>query len=150
MELNGNNSDIVKRMWDTISHMDNENLKTVENIISRYGWLGIEKIGFACNQTLFLVIKHSVISKQIYYLPLLRNSARAGSSSKTSLAYLEDVVCLYYNKYQIYGTQFVNDKNNNRLLLPVYNPKELNARRYVMGLDSIEDYCTKNKISYVK
>jgi hypothetical protein len=120
---------------------DSLNLLKIDRIVSEYGWLGPDIIGYQGNTTIFLVIQHSDHSAQVRYLPILRNAVSEGNASASDLAYLEDRVLVAQGKKQIYGTQVKRDTiSGSYIVPPIENPEKINLRRKQVGLGSIENY----------
>lgn len=120
---------------------DSLNLLKIDRIVSEYGWLGPNIIGYQGNTTIFLVIQHSNHSAQVRYLPILRNAVSEGNASASDLAYLEDRVLVAQGKKQIYGTQVKRDTiSGSYIVHPIENPEKINFRRKQVGLGSIENY----------
>lgn len=119
----------------SIQNFDSLALIKVENIISRYGWLGKSKIGELANSTLFMVIQHAQDNgvREKFY-PLLEESVNEGESRPSDLAAMKDRILIQNGKPQIYGTQ----SDHSGQLLPVENIKDLNKRRRRVGLKKIK------------
>ncbi len=131
----GYNSPQMDSLNSLIQNFDSLALIKVENIVSRYGWLGKSEIGEVANSTLFIVIQHAQdnsIREKFY--PLLEESVKEGESRKSDLATMKDRILIQNGRPQIYGTQ----TNNQGQLLPVENKNELNKRRRQVGLKKIK------------
>lgn len=118
-----------------IQNFDSLALIKVENIISRYGWLGKSKIGELANSTLFMVIQHAQDNRvREKFYPLLEESVNEGESRPSDLATMKDRILIQNGQPQIYGTQY----DHSGQLLPVENIKDLNKRRRRVGLKKIK------------
>ncbi|MBZ0246636.1 MAG: hypothetical protein K8H85_11875 [Cyclobacteriaceae bacterium] len=118
-----------------IQNFDSLALIKVENIISRYGWLGKSKIGELANSTLFMVIQHAQDNRvREKFYPLLEESVNEGESRPSDLATMKDRILIQNGQPQIYGTQ----TDHSGQLLPVEDIKDLNKRRRRMGLKKIK------------
>lgn len=131
----GFNSPPMDSLNSLIQNFDSLALIKVENIISRYGWLGKSKIGEVANSTLFIVIQHAQdngIREKFY--PLLEESVKEGESKKSDLATMKDRILVQKGQKQLYGTQ----TNLEGKLFPIEDPKRLNKRRKEVGLKRIK------------
>ena len=120
---------------------DSSNSRRIREIISQFGWPGISLVGEQGNITMFLVVQHSNLSMQQYYLPLLRSSVAAGESRGKDLAYLEDRVAIRSGHKQVYGTQLALDRSTGKYFVNLLeDPDHVDDRRKKIGLGPIADY----------
>ncbi|HCQ13716.1 MAG TPA: hypothetical protein DIU01_10690 [Flavobacterium sp.] len=137
----GNQSKIVDSLGKVMMHKDSINLGKVTEILDKYGWVGVDKVGGQANQTLFLVIQHSDLKTQQKYLPMMREAVKNNNASSSSLALLEDRVALGEGKKQIYGSQIGYDnETNTEYVLPLEDPDNVDKRRATVGLGPLADY----------
>ena len=137
----GNQSKIVDSLGKVMMHKDSINLGKVTEILDKYGWVGVDKVGGQANQTLFLVIQHSDLKTQQKYLPMMREAVKNNNASSSALALLEDRVALGEGKKQIYGSQIGYDNNTNtEYVLPLEDPDNVDKRRATVGLGPLSDY----------
>lgn len=138
----GTDSREVRELSKISKKNDSDNLKKVEKIIDKYGWLGKEDIGIDESKALFLVIQHSDdIKIQKKYFSLMKEAVDNGKADKCDLVMLEDRILVSEGKKQIYGTQVgYNSKIKKYFLEPVADFELINERRKEAGLDSIENY----------
>ena len=147
--LYGKDSKEMKLLWDKQRHLDSLNLATVEKFLSKYGWLGSDKIGWKSNAALFFVIQHADINTQKKYLPLMREAASKGNARADYLALLEDRIAIRLGKKQIYGSQIGrNSKTGGFYVLPLKDPENVNERRLQVGLNSMEEYVASYNINW--
>ena len=120
--------------------LDGENIKRVEEIISKYGYPGKALVGTPENRAAWIVIQHSspqVIQK---YLPMLREAVKNGDLDRQSLALTEDRNLMYQGKKQIYGSQFF-EANGKPAFWPIENSEKVNELRKEAGfVQTIEEY----------
>jgi len=121
----------VYKTWEKI---DSINLSKVENIISKYGWLGPDEVGENGQSALFLVIQHASLNVQLKYLPLMREAVKKGKARRSDLALLEDRVLMYQGKEQIYGSQLKYNKTGGYEFHPIKDEVNVNKRRASMNL----------------
>ena len=137
-----------KDSTDFMSYIDSCNLIQVEEIITKYGWLGKSVIGNKANVALFLIIQHSELSVQEKYLPLLEESVSKGESRATDMALLKDRVLMRQGKKQLYGSQVVYSKTGEQIFYQIEDEKNVNKRRKAVGLEPIEEYAKFFGIEY--
>jgi len=131
----------MKDFWEEISQQDEKNFIIVKEILDKYGWVGSNKIGSEANTTLFLVIQHANLEKQVKYLPMLREATKNGNADLQSLALLEDRVLLASGKKQLYGTQIGRDpKTNTYFVQPLEDPDNVDKRRAEVKMEPIASY----------
>lgn len=124
-----------------MNEKDSINLIKVEDILSKYGWLGADAIGDQGNKTLFLVIQHSNLKTQLKYLPMMQEAVSCGKIKKKDFALLEDRIAVRQGARQVYGSQIYKDYNTGEsYVYPLVEPEKVNARRAEVGLEPIEDY----------
>jgi outer membrane protein OmpA-like peptidoglycan-associated protein len=137
----GNHSEKLAAIWRELEKSDAENLKVVEDLISKFGWLKRSSIGYRGEMTLFLVIQHAPLPVQKKYFPMMQAAVKKEEASAINLAYLEDRILVGEGKKQLYGTQLQrNDKTGKYELAPTQDEKNLNIRRAKIGLEPIEVY----------
>jgi len=137
----GNQSKIVDSLGKVMMHKDSINLGKVTEILDKYGWVGVDKVGGQANQTLFLVIQHSDLKTQQKYLPMMREAVKNNNASNSALALLEDRVALGEGKKQIYGSQIGYDNTTQtEYVLPLEDPDNVDKRRATVGLGPLSDY----------
>lgn len=120
---------------------DSLNLKEVEGIINDYGWLGPGKIGGQASQAMFLVIQHADLEIQKKYLPVIREAADKGETSKSNFALLEDRIAIREGKEQLYGSQVWIDPVTNKYYVDLLSdPDNVDERRAEVGLPPMGVY----------
>ena len=136
----GKNGHLLPVIRRKMHEIDKENAKVVASIVDKYGWLGREDIGDDANETLFLCIQHcedSVIQHK--HLPIIEDAVHKGNAKPWHYAYLTDRILMNQGKPQIYGTQ--RFPVNGRLVpVPLQNPREVDALRKSIGLESLDEY----------
>ncbi|MGZ4055559.1 MAG: DUF6624 domain-containing protein [Bacteroidia bacterium] len=124
-------------------------LKYVEEIIDKYGWLGPDDIGYEGNSALFLVIQHSDLDTQVKYLPMMTKAVINCKAKGSQWALLVDRVKLGQTGKQIYGSQFYTDPKTGKISMsPIIDEINVNKRRAKVGLGPIEDYAKEWGIDY--
>jgi hypothetical protein len=137
----GGDSPQMKTLEKNMKETDSVNLKKVESIVSKYGWLGPDVIGKDGNKALFMVIQHADLDAQDKYLPVIRDAVKKGDAKAYHLALLEDRVALLHGNKQIYGSQVSwNMRSNQYYLAPLVDPDNVDKRRMEVGLAPLADY----------
>lgn len=141
----GSASDEEKYIWSLIHRQDSICLSKMTKILNEQGWLGKSRVGNKANQAIWLVIQHAELEIQEEYLPLLKKSVEIGESEGWHLAFLEDRILMRKGESQIYGTQATWDKTTSKMkIYPIEDVKNVNKRRELIGLESIEEFAKQN------
>jgi hypothetical protein len=127
---------------------DSVNLIKVTDIINRYGWPGEDIIGWYGSSTLWVVIQHFTLENQEKYLPLMREAVKKGKARPAQLALLEDRILKNKGKEQIYGTQLITDSLGTKKFWPIKDERNVNKRRFSVGLGPIQWYAKKMGLKY--
>lgn len=131
----------IDSMRHIIQETDKENLTEVEKILTRYGWLGPQDVGFNGSQALFLVIQHADLETQQKYLPMVREAEVEGKILSSNVAILEDRVAIREGRKQLYGSQGFRDKETGKTYIyPTIFPDSLDIRRKSKGLPPMKEY----------
>jgi hypothetical protein len=131
-----------------VNQVDSVNLIKVMNIINKYGWPGEDVIGWGGSSTLWAVLQHSTLENQEKYLPLMREAVRKGKARSTQLALLEDRILVRKGQEQIYGSQPGTDSLGNPMILPINDERNVNKRRFSVGLGPIQWYAKEIGVKY--
>lgn len=120
---------------------DVSNLRLVEKILDRYGWLGPQQVGMNGSQALFLVIQHADLPTQKKYYPLLLKAESDGKILSSNLAILEDRIAVREGREQTYGSQGYTDKEKKKTFVyPLKDPAGLDSLRKARGLPPMATY----------
>jgi hypothetical protein len=128
-------------------HPDMERLHTanarrLENIITDIGgWPSPAQVGAEAAEAAWLIVQHAIglPDFQRGMLGLLREAVAAGDAPAWQAAYLEDRICVFEGRPQIYGTQFDWDDAGALSPAPIEKAQDVNRRRAALGLESIEE-----------
>jgi len=112
------------------------NANFLKKIIEEHGFTGKSKIGEEGATAAWLIVQHADNDPdfQEQYLKLAKETKDLDNKF---IAYLEDRVLVNKGKKQIYGTQFEADRKTSK---PIENPKMVDQRRKMMGLETLEEY----------
>jgi hypothetical protein len=117
-------------------HIDNA--RKLKHIIKEIGFPSIPKVGQDAYDAAWLIIQHA-ISLPIFMKSCLRLMKKEKKDiNPVHIAYLEDRICFFENKPQLYGSQF--DWDENGVLCPhKYDDLDkVNERRHKLGLNSLQ------------
>jgi len=132
---------VADSLQEVMHKTDSQNLIRVNAILTKYGWLGPQKVGITGSQALFLVIQHADLQTQQNYLPLIRTAEKNGEILSSNLAILEDRVNMRTGKKQVYGSQGFTDKQTGKIYVyPIVDVDHLDERRRAMGMPPMKDY----------
>ena len=143
----GFESEETQGIWQKIHENDSINLIKIDSIISKYGWLGVDKIGEKGNAALFLVIQHSDLKTQEKYLPIMKEAVKKGNANGSELALLIDRIEMFNGRPQVYGSQiqYIDGKYT---IYKIIDEKNVNKRRSEVGLQPLEEYVKIWNIDY--
>ncbi|HXD09489.1 MAG TPA: DUF6624 domain-containing protein [Anaerolineales bacterium] len=128
---------LIARMQET----DLQNTTWLEKIIEAQGLPGINDVGDAGTQALFLLIQHSLdLEFQKRCLALMEALVRQDEFAGVHLAYLTDRILALEGKPQIYGTQGRSQENGVIVPYLIEDEEHVNERRQALGLESMEEY----------
>jgi hypothetical protein len=117
------------------------NAARLKEIIAEHGWPTRDLVGENGAEAAWLIVQHAIGDPpfQREMLQILQDGAELGEIPAYQPAYLEDRICLYEGRPQIYGTQFMPDENGLPAPWTIADPEGVNQRRADLGLDTIEE-----------
>lgn len=125
---------------ESMEHIDAENMAVVDAILQQ----GLpEGLAVESYKTIWIVIDHAPLNRQVHYLPLIKQMATEGVIGMAEFATLYDRVAMKQNRPQRYGTQCVQFGTPESLQLFIWaveSPETLDSLRDSVGLGSIADY----------
>jgi len=142
------NSPEWKSFTKKVSQVDSVNLIKVMDIINKYGWPGEDIIGWRGSSTLWAVLQHGTLENQEKYLPLMREAVKKGKARSAQLALLEDRILVRKGQEQIYGSQPGTDSLGITKILPIKDERNVNKRRFSVGLGPIQWYAKQMGVKY--
>ena len=132
--------DSLISVGDEMQRRDRVNISIVADILQSGVPKGLTKESY---KTIWIVIDHSSIDKQVQYLPLLEQMASEKLIEKDDFAVLFDRVALGQNLPQRYGSQTVQFGTPGDMQLyvwPVENPATLDSLRESVDLSPLANY----------
>jgi hypothetical protein len=133
----GSNSAPVNRLLSKMAAQDSVNLKKVEAMLDKYGWLGPDQVGDDESGAQFFVIQHAGLDVQLRYLPVIVEAAKEGKAQLRWVALLEDRIAIRQGRKQRYGTQLSYPGYQ---VLPLENRDSVDVWRAAMGLSTLAEY----------
>ncbi len=121
--------------------MHNDNAAALEKIIDTIGYPTIDKVGKEASEAAWLVIQHAIDRPPFMKkcLHLLQEAVIENKVDPIGMAYLQDRICVYEGKPQLYGTQFDWDAQGMMSPNPYDDLHLVNQRRASLGLNSLEE-----------
>lgn len=129
--------------------IDSLNLRKIEAIIKKHGWLGPESVGYVGNKAFFFVIQHAGIDSQKRYFNMMLNALAKGYIDKYQMAYLIDRISLREKRLLMFGSEVREDRESKKYFLtPTWGIDSLDARRELVGLQPMAVYLKQYGISW--
>ncbi len=117
------------------------NASRLKEIIAEHGWPGHSLVGEDGAIAAWFIAQHAIGDPpfQRRVLELLREALARGEVSPAAPAFLEDRICSFEGRPQVYGTQFDLDENGLPVPYPIADPEHVNERRRAVGLNTLEE-----------
>jgi hypothetical protein len=119
-----------------------QNGERVAALLAAHGWLGRSLVSEDGAAAAWRIIQHAIGSPQLQRdsLPRLRAAAACGEAEPWWAAMLEDRICAFEGRRQVYGTQFDwCDDGQLGPHPPVADPAGVDARRAAVGLEPLAE-----------
>lgn len=118
-----------------------ENAQRLREIIQAHGWPDRTQVGDRAAEAAWLIVHHAIghPSLQRTCLPLLQAAAERGDASAVQAAMLEDRICEFEGRPQVYGTQFDWDADGLMSPLPIDDETHVDERRRRIGLPPLAE-----------
>jgi hypothetical protein len=117
------------------------NAARLKEIIAEHGWPGRSLVGEDGAVAAWFIAQHAIgdPTLQRRVLGLLREARDRGEVSPAAPAFLEDRICLFEGRPQVYGTQFEPDETGLPRPYRIADPEHVNERRRAVGLNTLEE-----------
>ena len=139
--LNMNYDEMRRNLLSLMNKYDNENIKKIETIISKYGYPGKSLVGEPTNQAAFLVIQHS--DRIPEFLPMVKVAAENDELPFMLYAMMLDRHLMYKGEEQIYGSQG-DEREGFAIIWPIKDALNVNKVRKEAGFpDTVEEYSSE-------
>jgi hypothetical protein len=128
------------RLWKLT---DSINIIKIDSLLALYGYDNLIENGA---NTLFLIIQHADLERQLKFIPIFKKSARQKKLSLQDIALMEDRINDRTCRKQVYGTQICkNRKTGEQFVCPLEDPDNVDKRRAELDLPDeykpISAYC---------
>ena len=128
------------RLWNLT---DSINLVKIDSLLALYGYETIIDNG---PETIFIIIQHADLQRQLTFIPLFKEAAKQKKLSLQKIALMEDRINVRTGKKQVYGTQICkNIKTGEQFVCALEDPDNINIRRaeldYPAEFIPISAYC---------
>jgi hypothetical protein len=113
------------------------NAARLRDLIAKHGWPAEDIAGKDGAEAAWFIAQHAIGEPEFQQqvLQLLTDSAAEGRTPAWHAAYLEDRIALYEGRPQRYGSQWLDDPRDGRLLpWKLVDPKHVNELRASVGL----------------
>jgi hypothetical protein len=124
-----------------MEELHKRNTARLKEIIKEHGWPGRSLVGEDGAVAAWFIAQHSISDPpfQRSVLELLRDAQQKGEVSGIPVAFLEDRICVFEGRPQLYGTQFEPDEHGIPQPSPIADAERVNERRKALGMNSIEE-----------
>lgn len=125
---------------EQMEEIDANNMKVVDKILNKGLPADLTDESY---KTIWIVIDHSTLEKQLKYLPVIEKMALSCKVDMDEYAVLYDRILMKQNLPQRYGTQSVQFGNQDSVSLyiwPVENHNSLDSIRESVGMSTIDEY----------
>jgi len=120
--------------------LDRSNFEYLASVMDQHGYPGRSMVGEPTNLVGYEILKRQPEAIENYIL-MLQDFAESEELPKTHYATLEDLLLMYKQEPQKYGTQGYIDSSGNPYIWPIANPETVNERRANVGFSTtIEEY----------
>ena len=130
--------------------LDAINMKVVDSILQKHGFLSITDIGIMGHQALVSVMIHSSLDFKLKYTSLFEVWLKDKKIAPTNYASIVDRLLVQQHRFQLYGTQvMVNKITGEAELYPLCDPDNIEVRRRQIGITvPLADYLNSFKIKW--
>jgi hypothetical protein len=124
-----------------MQEVHDRNAARLVEIIAAHGWPGHSLVGEDGAGAAWLILQHAIAQPALQRrgLTLLREAALMGEVSAAQAAYLQDRICFFEGRPQVYGTQYDWDENGELNPHPIEDMAGVDARRRSVGLGPLEE-----------
>lgn len=129
---------------DEMNAIDAENLKEIEMILAKHGWLGPDEVGYFGNKAFFFTLQHAELDKQLQYFGHTVDAVAKGYVEPYQLAYLIDRISLREKRLLAFGSECRQyPESETYYVAPTFDISTLEKRRALVGLEPMSEYVTK-------
>lgn len=115
-------------------------VRLLEIIVER-GWPGRRVVGEEGSAAAWLVLQHAISmpSLQRRGLEILKVELSCDEVDPAQVAMLEDRICFFEGRKQVYGTQYDWDDHGELSPYPIEDPDHVDERRHAVGLPPLAE-----------
>jgi hypothetical protein len=124
--------------WD--ASLDEAYQRRLGEIIDEIGWPAIPLVGAEASQAAWLIAQHAPDRAFMERCLALMQALPARSVHPVTIAYLQDRVLMRRGEPQIYGTQFVGNRDGDLIVHPIQDVERVDERRASVGLGPFTEY----------
>ncbi len=117
------------------------NAGRLKEIIAEHGWPGRSLVGEDGALAAWFIAQHAIGDPlfQRRALELLCDAVARDEAPPASVAFLEDRICMFEGRPQVYGTQFEPNDEGMPRPYEIGDAEHVNERRRAVGLNTIEE-----------
>lgn len=134
-------SSIFASYHPRMEEVHTRNAARLKEIIAEYGWPGTRLVGEDGMIAAWFIAQHAIGDPpfQRKALKLLKAAHRKGEVSAQAVAFLQDRICVFEGRPQVYGTQFEPDEQGVYRPCQMIDPERANERRKAIGMEALEE-----------
>ncbi len=129
-----------------MQQIDRENIAEIEELLTKHGWIGRDRVGNAC-VAVWAVVQHADIEVQTRLLPMLRDAATAGDLAPSLVAMLEDRINVHSGRPQRYGSQILGEPGAH-YVAPLEDASRVDEWRKEVGMEPMAEYVKQWNITW--
>lgn len=118
-----------------------KNGQRLAGLVKQHGWLGKSLVGDDGAEAAWIILQHNIGDPDMQrgFLPVIKQAAANGELPAKYAAMLEDRICMYEGRPQIYGTQYDWDEHGQLSPWPIADLSQIDKLRKTVGLGPIEE-----------
>jgi len=139
--------------WD--KKIDKNNTVWLKKIITQYGWPTISMVGKKASDGAWLLVQHAdhdvQFQKKVLKMMIEMQKINKKEINPANIAYLTDRILIHQKRLQIFGTQYTRKtKKEDFKPLPIKDKNDINERRKIYGLSTLEENTKRINKEYKK
>ncbi|MCI0487007.1 MAG: hypothetical protein L0229_10445 [Blastocatellia bacterium] len=117
------------------------NAARLKRMIEEHGWPARSLVGEDGAKAAWIIVQHAIGDPELQRrgLRLIKEAAEGGEAPLWQAAMLEDRICMFEGRPQLYGTQYDWDENGEMSPLALEDPAGVDARRLRAGLPPLAE-----------
>lgn len=124
-----------KKIVEALAITDKILQAELDDLVQRCGWPTTSGFGEKAPTYAVFIIRHADLDYQLKYFPVMKAAVDLGELPARFLASAEDRIRMLQDKPQIYGSQIVDGKNPNEMVLwPIEDEERVDERRASVGM----------------